>query len=240
MERLQKVIANSGYCSRRKAEELISEGKVKVNGVIIKELGTKVSGKDDIMVNGKIITGVDKVYYVLYKPEGYVSTTSDEKDRRTVIDLVPNDKRVYPVGRLDYDTSGVLLLTNDGEFTNIMTSPKHKVEKEYRVKVKGFLRKEESLKLAKGIAIDGYVTKKAYIKDVEYNKANETSIATIIIKEGKYHQVKKMFEAVNHPVLKLKRVRFGCIDLKKLRIGESRRLKPHEIKQLRDLAKETK
>lgn len=240
MERLQKVIAASGYCSRRKAEELIKDGKVKVNNDIIKELGTKVTRKDVIIVNGKTITQEEKVYYVLYKPEGYVSTTNDEFDRKTVVDLVPKDKRVYPVGRLDYDTSGVLLLSNDGTFTNLMTSPKHHVEKEYRVKMKGFLRKEESLKLARGVMIEGYKTKKAIIKDVEYNKANETSIATIIIKEGKYHQVKKMFEFVQHPVLKLKRVRFGIVNLDGLKTGEARRLKPYEIKQLRELTKEKK
>lgn len=237
MERLQKVIAASGYCSRRKAEELMIDGKVKVNGIVVKELGTKVSAKDAIQVNGRTINKQEKIYYVLYKPEGYVSTTSDEFERNMVVDLIKTDKRIYPVGRLDYDTSGVLLLTNDGEFTNLMTSPKHHVEKEYRVKMKGFLRKEESLKLARGIELDGYVTKRAIIKDVEYNKKNETSVATIIIKEGKYHQVKKMFEAVNHPVLKLKRERFGVITLAGLKRGESRRLKPHEIKQLRELTK---
>ena len=238
MERLQKVIAQSGYCSRRKAETLISERKVHVNGVICDVLGTKVSSKDVISVNGRTITREDKIYYVLYKPEGYISTTSDEKDRRKVTDLVPGDKRVYPVGRLDYDTSGVLLMTNDGEFMNFMTSPKHHVEKEYRVKLKGFLRKEESLLLSRGVEIEGYKTKRAIVKDVEYNKSNETSRATIIIKEGKYHQVKKMFEAVGHPVLKLKRERFGNITLKDLRKGEFRRLKPHEFKQLRELVKD--
>lgn len=238
MERLQKVIAQSGYCSRRKAESLIVEGKVKVNGVLVRELGTKVGSKDVITVNGKTIFSEEKVYYVLYKPEGYVSTTSDEHDRNKVTDLVPSDKRIFPVGRLDYDTSGVLLLTNDGTFMNLMTSPKHHVEKEYRIKVKGFLRKEESLKLARGVEIDGYKTKRAIIKNVEYNKKNETSFATIIIKEGKYHQVKKMFEAVNHPVLKLKRERFGIVNLKNLKKGEYRRLKPHELKQLIELTKD--
>ncbi len=240
MERVQKVIANSGYCSRRAAEQLITEGKVKINGIVVKELGTKVSKKDVVMVNGKTITKEEKVYYVLYKPEGYVSTTNDEFERNKVTDLVPSEKRVYPVGRLDYDTSGVLLMTNDGEFTNFMTSPKHKVEKEYRVKMKGFLRKEESLLLSRGVKIEGYITKKAIIKDVEYNKKNETSFATIIIKEGKYHQVKKMFEAVNHPVLKLKRVRFGVITLDNLKTGEVRKLKPYEIKQLKEITKEVK
>lgn len=232
MERLQKVIARSGVASRRKAEELITAGKVEVNGKIIRELGTKVGSKDVVRVHGKTIQLEEFEYYVLYKPEGYVSTTSDEKDRRKVLDLVKTDKRIYPVGRLDYDTSGVLLLTNDGNFTNKMTSPQHAMEKEYSVKMQGFLRKEESIRLSKGIKIDHYVTKKAIIKDVEYNKTNETSTATIIITEGKYHQVKKMFEAIGHPVLKLKRVRFGCVTLIGLRKGESRFLKPYELKQL--------
>lgn len=233
MERLQKVIARSGIASRRKAEELIVQGKVKVNDKVIKELGTKVSSKDVVQVNGRTISLEELVYYVLYKPEGYVSTTSDEHDRRTVLDLISTTERVYPVGRLDYDTSGVLLITNDGEFTNKMTSPKHNMEKEYRVKMQGFLRKEESVRLSKGIKIDRYVTKKAIIKDVEYNKKNETSVATIIITEGKYHQVKLMFEAVGHPVISLKRVRFGIVTLDGLRKGEHRRLKPYELKQLR-------
>ncbi len=232
MERLQKVIARSGITSRRKAEELITQGKVKVNDVVVRELGTKVTSKDVIQVNGKTIKHEEFVYYVLYKPEGYVSTTSDEHERRKVTDLVPSNKRIYPVGRLDYDTSGVLLLTNDGDFTNKLTSPKHDMEKEYEVKMKGFLRKEESAKLCRGIKIDHYFTKKAVIKNVSYNKKNETSTATIIITEGKYHQVKRMFEAVGHPVLKLKRVRFGVVTLDGLRKGEYRILKPYEYKQL--------
>jgi len=233
MERLQKVIARSGIASRRKAEELMTQGKVKVNGEIVKELGTKVTSKDIVMVNNKVISIEEFVYYVLYKPEGYVSTTDDEKDRRKVTDLINDPRRIYPVGRLDFDTSGVLLLTNDGAFTNQMTSPKHHVEKEYEVKMKGFLRKEESLKLSRGILIDKYMTKKAFIKDVEYSKTSETSKANITITEGKYHQVKLMFEAVGHPVLKLKRVRFGCVTLEGLKKGEYRYLKPHELKQLK-------
>lgn len=237
MERLQKVIANSGYTSRRKAEDLIVAGDVKVNGKVVKELGTKVSKKDVVEVKGKAISKVEKVYYVLYKPEGYVSTTNDEHDRNMVVDLVPKHIRVYPVGRLDFDTSGVLLMTNDGEFANLMAGPKHQIEKEYRAKVQGFLRKEESVLLSRGIKIDNYITKKAIIKNVEYNKTNETSQVTIIITEGKNHQVKKMFEAVGHPVLRLKRERFGCVDLKGMSTGQHRLLKPHEFKQLHLLAK---
>lgn len=232
MERLQKIIANSGYCSRRKAEELIVNGDVFVNGVQVTELGSKASDKDDIVVKGTVLFKDDKVYYVLYKPEGYVSTTSDEKGRKTVLDLVPTDKRVFPVGRLDFDTTGVLLLTNDGEFTNIMTSPHHHVEKEYQVKMKGFLRKEESKLLSRGVVIDGYQTKPASVRHVTYHKQTETSTAHIVLREGKYHQVKRMFEQVGHPVIKLKRVRFGTITLDGMQVGQVRLLKPHERKQL--------
>lgn len=237
MERLQKVIANSGYTSRRKAEELITAGKVKVNSKVVTVLGTKVTSKDIIHVEGNLLQSEEKVYYLLYKPVGYVSTTNDEFGRKTVLDLVPNDKRVYPVGRLDYDTSGVLLLTNDGDFTNILTSPKNHVEKEYRVKLDGLLRKEESTLICRGIQLDTYKTKKARIKDVSYNKNNLTTQATIIITEGKYHQVKKMFEFTGHKVLKLKRVRFGYITLDNMKTGEHRLLKPYELKQLRNLIK---
>lgn len=237
MERLQKAIAQSGYCSRRKAEELITEGKVYVNGEKVTLLGTKVTNKDVIRINNITLSREDHVYYVLYKPEGYVSTTNDEFGRKTVMELVPTDKRAYPVGRLDYDTSGVLLITNDGEFSNLMTSPKHKVEKEYTVKMKGLLRKDESKLITRGIVIEHYKTKPCFIKNVVYNTQNETTTATIIIKEGKYHQVKKMFEAVGHPVLKLKRVRFGVVTLDGMRKGDIRLLKPYELKQLKELGK---
>ncbi|MFU8786235.1 MAG: pseudouridine synthase [Candidatus Izemoplasmataceae bacterium] len=232
MERLQKVIASSGLCSRRKAEELITAGKVQVNGQKVTELGTKVTKNDEVTVNGVPIKKETPVYYVLYKPEGYVSTTSDEKNRRTVIDLVDTSLRVFPVGRLDYDTSGVLLLTNDGDFTNLMIHPKSGIEKEYEVTLKGFLRKESSKKLEKGIVIDGMKTKRARIKNVVYNKERETTKLTVIITEGKYHQVKRMFEMFDHEVIKLKRVRFGTITLKNMHKGEVRLLKPHEYKQL--------
>ena len=139
MERLQKVIANSGYCSRRKAEELIVQEKVKVNNVLVTELGTKVSGNDTITVEGKTLTKEDKEYILLYKPRGVVTTTSDDKKRKTVLDLIDTDKRLYPVGRLDYDTTGVLILTNDGELTNLLIHPKNNVDKVYIAKIKGIL-----------------------------------------------------------------------------------------------------
>ena len=235
MIRLQKVIADSGYCSRRQAEKLITEGKVKVNGETCAILGTKVTKKDNITINDKPLPERIPVYYLLYKPEGYISTTKDDKGRKTVIDLVPSDQRLYPVGRLDFDTSGVLLLTNDGEFHHAMLHPKHKIEKEYEVKIEGLLRKETSFKLMKGIIIEGVKTHRAKINRVEYNTKNMTTSCHITITEGRYHQVKKMFEAMQHPVIKLKRIRFGLITLEGMKKGEYRPLKPHEIKQLHQL-----
>ena len=164
MERLQKYIANTGYCSRRKAEELIKKGLVKVNGEVVIELGTKVSAKDQIVINDKVLTQEDKVYYLLYKPRGVVTTVSDDKKRKTVIDLIDTDKRIYPVGRLDYDTSGLLLLTNDGQLTNLLTHPKNKIEKVYLAKITGFLSANDIRKLETGIILDDKMTSPCKIK----------------------------------------------------------------------------
>ena len=170
MERLQKVIANSGYCSRRKAEELISAGKVRVNGMVISELGFKVDGNDQIMINNEVLSREEKEYILLNKPRGVVTTTSDEKNRKTVIDLINTNKRLYPVGRLDYDTTGALLLTNDGELTNLLIHPRNKVDKVYIAKVKGFFDKESALTMGRGVVIDGIKTAKSFVKLKKYDK----------------------------------------------------------------------
>jgi len=232
MERLQKVIAHSGLCSRRKAESLIEEGKVKVNGETVKTLGTKVTKDDEITVDNKPLPRSETVYYVFYKPEGCVSTTNDEHGRTTVTDFIQTPERIYPVGRLDFDTSGVLLLTNDGDFTNTMIHPSSHIEKEYEVTIKGILRKETSKKLERGIVLEGKKTKRARISQVEANPKKETTKLHIVITEGRYHQIKKMFEAFSHEVLKLKRVRFGVVTLDHLSRGQYRLLKPHEFKKL--------
>lgn len=231
MERLQKVIANSGYCSRRKAEDLITSGKVKVNGKIA-ILGTKVSGNDEIMIDNKIITSCEKEYILLYKPRGVVTTTNDEKQRKTVIDLVKTDKRIYPVGRLDYDTTGVLLLTNDGDLTNILLHPKRMVEKVYIAKIEGIISPLEIKKLENGILIDNKKTAhcKAKIKNID--KKNNVSIVALTIHEGRNHQVKKMFESIGHKVVKLKREKFATLDLKGLKPGQYRKLTIKEVKKL--------
>ena len=205
MERLQKVISNSGYCSRRKAEELISAGKVRVNGSVVSELGFKVDGNDEIMIGNKVITREEKEYILLNKPRGVVTTTSDDKNRKTVIDLINTDKRLYPVGRLDYDTTGIILLTNDGDLTNFLTHPKNEIEKVYVAKIKGLITKEELQKLTSGVVIDGYKTSRCKAKILKVDKRSNASIVELIIHEGKNHQVKKMFEAIGYEVLKLKR-----------------------------------
>lgn len=238
MERLQKVIASSGYCSRRKAEELIKKGVVFVNGVRVTELGTKVETNDEIVVNGHSLTMENKEYYLLYKPSGVITTTSDDKNRKTVVDLINTDKRIYPVGRLDYDTTGVLLLTNDGDFANILMHPSNQIEKVYLVKTPGILTKEELYALRSGVIIDGFKTSPAKVRIKQYNKSSNLSLVEITIHEGKNHQVKKMFEAVNHDVVKLKRERIGFFDLSGLKIGEYRRLTIKEVKKVYALKNE--
>jgi len=237
MERLQKVIANSGYCSRRKAEELISSGKVRVNGLVVSELGVKVDGNDEIMIGGKIISREEKEYILLNKPRGVVSTSHDDKDRKTVIDLINSDKRLYPVGRLDYDTTGALLLTNDGELTNLLIHPRNKVDKVYIAKVKGFFDKESALNMSRGVLIDGIKTSKCFVKLRRYDKKSDSSIVEVIIHEGRNHQVKRMFEAVGFDVLKLKRERFAFLNVNGLKSGEYRYLSVKEVKQLYSLVK---
>ncbi len=237
MERLQKVIANSGVCSRRKAEELITQGKVRVNGKIIRELGTKVSYADTVEVDGKNINQEEKEYIILNKPRGVVTTTSDEHKRKTVLDLIETDKRVYPIGRLDYDTTGALILTNDGELANLLTHPKSHVNKTYVAKVKGLVNKNDILMLRGGVKIDNYKTSPAGARIISYDKKTDTSIVEITIHEGKNHQVKNMFAAINHEVLKLKREKISFLTLKGLKSGEYRYLSIKEVKKLYSEAK---
>ena len=233
MERLQKVIAQAGIASRRKAEELITEGKVKVNGKVVTELGTKVSDKDQIEVENNIIEKEIKEYYLLNKPRGVVTTTQDDKNRKTVVDLIPTNARIYPVGRLDYDTTGALLLTNDGDFANILMHPKHEVTKVYIAKIKGLIKGEQINKLKDGVEIEpGVVVKGERVKLKKTDSKSNTSMVQITITEGKNHQVKKMFEAVGFEVVKLKREKIAFFDLKDLQSGEYRKLTPKEVSKV--------
>ena len=235
MERLQKYIARSGVASRRKAEELIEEGRVKVNGVVITEMGYKVTGNDVVEVDNEVIEIKDNCYIVMNKPRGVISSVDDEKGRKTVISILPSELagyRLFPVGRLDYDTKGVLLLTTDGEFMNALVGPQSNLEKEYLVRVSGIVQKEHTKKLAFGVDIGGYVTRHCHCEVMSVDKKNNSSLVRIVIKEGKYHQVKRMFEAVGFPVKRLTRTRFGEITCEGLKEGEIRYLTPHEIKRL--------
>lgn len=237
MERLQKVIAESGVASRRKAEELILNRRVKVNGEIITELGVKVSEKDEIKVDDTIISREEKVYYLLNKPRGVITSTTDEHGRKTVVSLIEENKRIYPVGRLDYDTTGALILTNDGEFANMMMHPKNNIDKVYVAKVKGILSPSEIMQLKNGVIIDGITTSKSRVKVKKVDKGTNTSIVELIIHEGKNHQVKKMFESIGKEVLKLKREKIAFLDLKGLNSGEYRKLSHKEVSQLYVLTK---
>ncbi len=237
MERLQKVIANSGYCSRRKAEDEILKGNVQVNGKIIKEMGYKVSANDIIIVNGIKLEKSDNVYILLNKPRGVITSVCDDKNRKTVVDLIETDKRVYPVGRLDYDTTGALLLTNDGELTNLLTHPKNHIPKVYIAKVEGIITGREIHELENGIIIDNKKTIPARVKLRKIDKKKNVSLVEMTIYEGRNHQVKKMFLKVGFPVLKLKREKIAFLNVKSLKSGEYRYLNPKEVKQLYSLTK---
>lgn len=237
MERLQKAIAASGYTSRRKAEDLIVAGRVKVNGEVVSELGFKVKKGDLIMVDGKALEGENKVYYVFYKPKGCICTLSDELNRPTVIDYFPEVKeRIYPVGRLDYDTTGVLLMSNDGEFANLMMHPSSHLEKVYEVTLDGLVDGQTLHQLEKGVYLEGAKTLPCKIKVTAKDMEHKTTMLMIKLVEGKNRQVKKMFESMGHRVKRLHRIQVGIIDLKGLTPGHYRLLKPQEVKDLKTLA----
>ena len=232
MERLQKYLSSCGIASRRKSEELILAGKVKVNGKVVTELGIKVSEKDEVEVENMEVYRKEKEYYLLYKPEKTICSVSDEKGRTTVVDLIETDEKIFPVGRLDYDTTGLLLLTNDGELTNKLTHPKGFVEKTYIAKVSGIVTGKEIHELEEGIELEGVKTKKARAKLKKIDKKNNKTYVELTITEGRNHQVKNMFAALGHKVLKLKRISYAFFDLKGMKIGEYRRLTSKEVKQL--------
>jgi 23S rRNA pseudouridine2605 synthase len=237
MERLQKVIARAGIASRRKAEELILDGRVKVNGKVVKELGTKVVPSDKVEVNEIPIEKEEPVYFLMYKPRGVISSVKDEKGRKVVTDFFQEIKeRIYPVGRLDYDTSGLLLLTNDGEFANLLMHPRNQIDKVYVAKIEGIPSKENLRKLEKGVQLEDGKTAPASVKLLSMDKKKQTAIIEITIHEGRNRQVRRMFEAIGHRVLKLKRERYAFLTLSGLKTGEARELTHHEVKQLRAAA----
>ncbi|QEK12192.1 rRNA pseudouridine synthase [Crassaminicella thermophila] len=232
--RLQKYIAHSGVASRRKAEELIKLGRVKVNGKVIIDMGVVVDPTSDVIsVDNKVIQlERNKVYIMLNKPEGYITTLSDEFNRPTVADLVKDiNERIYPVGRLDYDTSGLLIMTNDGDLSYQLTHPKHEVKKTYIAKIKGIPNNKELHMFKTGIDIGGYITAPAQIEVLK--KEREACLVKVIIHEGKNRQIRKMFDKINHPVTKLKRIAIGKITMDNLQKGKWRYLTDSEIKYLK-------
>jgi 23S rRNA pseudouridine2605 synthase len=241
VERLQKVMAKAGVASRRKSEEIIQAGRVKVNGVVITELGTKVKNSDDISVDGLPLNKEAPVYYLLYKPRRIISSVSDEKQRKTVVDFFADVKeRIYPVGRLDYDTSGLILLTNDGELDNRLTHPKYEVEKTYVAKVEGIPTNDELKKLRLGININGHKTSPAKTNVLEKDSNKKTAVIQLTIHEGKNHEVKNMLKAVGHPVKKLKRESYAFLNLWGLNPGEYRPLKKYEVDKLYEITNRVK
>ncbi len=229
--RLQKFLANAGIASRRKCEELISNGKVKVNGQVVKELGTKINPNlDEVIYNGKKVeTNNEKIYILLNKPIGYVTTAKDQFNRNSVLDLVKIKERIVPVGRLDMYTSGALILTNDGDFVNKVIHPSKKIDKTYIVTIKGEITKEEINNLEEGVIIDEYKTKPAKVKIIKQDKEkNQTRIA-ITIHEGKNRQIRKMCKSIGKRVLALHRTQIGNINVKDLEIGKWRYLSIDEI-----------
>lgn len=236
-ERLQKVIAQSGVTSRRKAEALILEGKVKVNNQVVTELGTKVGPDDKIEVNGVPLEKELPVYYMFYKPRGVISSVKDDKERKVVLDYFENiEERIYPIGRLDYDTSGILLLTNDGEFANLLMHPKHGVQKVYVAKIKGIPSKMELARLRKGVKDKGEILKASEYRVLSTDKKKNSMVIEVTLQEGKNRHVRRMMEQLGYPVIKLKRERYGLLTLDGLRVGEFRKLTPKEVNQMRNLA----
>ena len=234
MERLQKIIANSGFCSRRKAEELILEGRVRVNGKTIRELGYKAEDTDEIRIDDKPLPEEEKVVYMLNKPKNVISSTSDEHGRTTVVDLIDSPYRLYPLGRLDYDSTGLILLSNDGALMQKLTHPANEVEKIYQVTIDGLISKGDMEKLEKGIAIENYISAPAKVRLISRNENSYTSILEVSIHEGKNREIRKMFKTIGYNVKKLHRIKEATIELGNLRSGEYRQLKPYEIKKLRN------
>jgi 23S rRNA pseudouridine2605 synthase len=235
LERLQKFMAECGVASRRKSEEIILSGRVKVNDMVVTELGYKIDlDKDNIYVDNKLVKKEENMVYIaLNKPIKYISSVQDERGRKTILDLVQVKERIYPIGRLDYDTSGLILLTNDGEVYNKVIHPRQQVKKVYIAEIHGLPTNDEIQRFCRGVDIGGYITADAEFKIIKKDKASST--AEIIIHEGKNRQVRKMCEAINHPVISLKRISIGKIKLGELKLGSYRYLNNSEVEYLKSL-----
>lgn len=237
-ERLQKIISQAGIASRRRAEELITAGRVTVNGLVVAELGAKVEpGRDIVAVDGQRLAGEEKVYVLLHKPRGVVTTLSDPRGRKTVADLTAAiAERLYPVGRLDYNTEGLLLLTNDGALTHGLTHPRHEIDKTYIATVAGKPGEEKLDRLRIGVRLEDGVTAPARVRLTGYDPEKNAATLEIVIHEGRNRQIRRMCEAIGHPVEKLKRVQFAFLTLAGVRRGAYRHLEFEEVELLRKLA----
>lgn len=236
--RINQFIAHAGVSSRRKAEDLIKSGQVKVNGSKLTDLTYQVTGNDLVEVNGQQLRNEEYVYFMLNKPRGVISAVTDDKGRPTVVGILAGVKeRIYPVGRLDWDTSGLLLLTNDGDFANYMTHPSHQIDKTYIAKVEGYATKENLRPLTLGMKIEGQKISPARYKIIRTDKSKNASIVELTIHEGHNHQVKDMFETLGLPVQKLSRIAFGNLNLDGVPAGKYRELTRKEVKELVNLAK---
>ncbi|WP_139489666.1 pseudouridine synthase [Brevibacillus dissolubilis] len=235
MERLQKVLAHAGVASRRACEELILGGRVQVNGQTVKELGTKVDPtQDNITVDGKPIAEEKHVYILLNKPTGVITSASDPQGRRTVVELVKDIKeRVYPVGRLDFDTSGLLIMTNDGELANQLAHPSYEIDKVYRAWVKGNPSKEKVEKLATGIMLDDGMTSPGKARILDSDPSRNRTLIELTIHEGRNRQVRRMCQAIGHPVIHLERIRVGFLNLEGIKPGKYRHLTAAEVTRLK-------
>lgn len=230
--RINQYIAAAGICSRRKADELIDEGRVRVNGAVLDAKGYHVQDDDLVEVDGvRIKPESKKVYYLLNKPTGYVTSTADKEGRPLVTELVPDNIRVFPVGRLDFNTSGLLILTNDGDLANKLMHPSGEFNKKYLVRATGIVSRREAERLAGGIDIGGFVTSPAEVNLIRHDR--NSTLAEITIHEGKNRQVRRMFEAIGHPVQELCRTGLGDLTIGKLALGQCRKLSPAEVEYLK-------
>ncbi len=241
MERLQKLLSAAGVASRRAAEDLIRQGRVSVNGRTVTELGTKAdTGADDIRVDGRRVKAVTRYRYLLVnKPRGYVTTRQDPQKRRTVMDLIPDVREyVYPVGRLDFDSEGLLLLTNDGALAAALTHPRHEIDRVYRVEVRGVPDARALARLSRGVPLDGRPTAPADVSVVhaDRDRSARTAVLMMTIREGRNRQIRRMCEAVGYPVERLTRVRIGPLSDARLRVGQARELTPQEVRRLKAAA----
>lgn len=241
MERLQKVLAKAGVASRRKAEEYIAAGRVKVDDDVITQMGFIVKKGSVVKFDDEVVAGENKVYYLLYKPRKVLSTVTDPRGRQTVLDLVSVNERIFPVGRLDYDTSGLLILSNDGEFTNLLTHPRYHLEKKYEVSINGVLDQSQIDEIKKGMTLeDGTKLQSVDILLKRINPNTNSSEWFLTLREGKNRQIRRMMETFGFEVKRLHRYQMAFLDLKDVKMGTYRRLKPFEVKRLVELAKNGK